>query len=150
MEPATPEQQTRIAGVVTTLQSDLSRADAKAGLLLALSGAALVALASTASHLHPTVPATIAAVLCTAALLAATALLLLAVRPNLRGSGWTTWPRLTNDQLHTWLTVGYKVDHLRFMAVLAAHKFRLIRTAIDCLLASLGLLALTTLLVATA
>ncbi|BFV56991.1 hypothetical protein KCMC57_up20950 [Kitasatospora sp. CMC57] len=150
MEPTTPEQQSRMAGVVTTLQADLARADAKASLLLALSGAALVALASTAPELHPTATATTAAALCTATLLAATALLLLAVRPDLRGNGWTSWPRLTDDQLHAWVTTGYQTDHLRFMAVLAARKFRLIRTAIDCLLGSLALVALTTLLVATA
>ncbi|MEC4015362.1 Pycsar system effector family protein [Streptomyces sp. H27-D2] len=141
--------QDRIAAMMTTLQADLARSDSKASLLLALAGAGLVAVGSTASKLHPTVPAAVAASLGAAALLAATLILLLAVRPNLRGSGWTSWPQSSSDQLRDWLTSGYQVDHLRFMAALAMRKFRLIRVAVDCMLAGLGLLALAAVLVVT-
>ncbi|MET7620381.1 Pycsar system effector family protein [Streptomyces sp. NPDC005408] len=142
--------QDRIAAMVTTLQSDLARSDAKASLLLALAGAALVALGASASRLDPTAPAAVAGSLGAAALLAATLILLLAVRPNLRGSGWTSWPGLSSDELRDWLTSGYQVDHVRFMAVLALRKFRLIRAAVDCMLAGVGLLALAAVLVAMA
>ncbi|MGW7518490.1 Pycsar system effector family protein [Streptomyces sp. NPDC054796] len=131
-----------MAAVVATLQADLTRSDTKASLLLALSGGALVALASTARELAPDAPAAVALSLGAAALLAATVLLLVAVRPDLRGRGWTSWPGLAPDQLRAWLETGYEPGHLGFMAELATRKFRLIRVAVDCMLAGLGLLAL--------
>ena len=149
-DPQHESAQDRIAATVTSLQADLARTDAKASLLLALSGAALVALASSASSLHPTVPAAVAASLAAAALLASTVILLVAVRPYLGGNGWTSWSGLSTDQLRDLLTVGYQVEHLRFMAVLAKRKFRLIRAAVDCMLAGLALLTLALLLVAAA
>ncbi|MFJ8311065.1 MULTISPECIES: Pycsar system effector family protein [unclassified Streptomyces] len=142
--------QARIAATLTTLQADLARSDTKASLLLALTGGALVALASTASSLHPTAPAAVFTSLATAAMLAATVILLLPVRPHLGGSGWTSWSRLDTDQLHDRLASGYQEEHLSFIATLAMRKFRLIRAAVDCMLAGLGLLALTATLVATA
>lgn len=149
----TPQHDTaqeRIAATVASLQADLGRSDTKASLLLALAGAALVALASAAPDLHPTVPTAVIASLGTAAMLAATVILLCAVRPHLGGNGWTGWPRLNADQLRDQLTAGYQVEHLRFMAALATRKFRLIRAAVDCMLAGLGLLVLAAVLVATA
>ncbi|MGW1375325.1 Pycsar system effector family protein [Streptomyces sp. NPDC002446] len=142
--------QDRIAATVSALQGDLARSEGKASLLLALSGAALVALVSAAGNLRLTAPAAVAGALGTAALLAATVLLLLAVRPQLGGDGWTSWPRLSTEQLRERLAAGHEVDHLRFMAALAARKFRLIRAAVDCLLAGLGLLALAAVLLRTA
>lgn len=44
------------------------------------------------------------------------------------------------------LTAGYQVDQLRFMARLATRKFRLIRVAVDCTLAGIGLLGLAAVL----
>ena len=84
-----------------------------------------------------------------AALLAATAILLLAVRPNLRGPGWPSWAQLNNEQLHDQLVHRYEVNHLRFMAALATRKFRLIRATVDCMLVGLGLLAPTAVIVVT-
>lgn len=149
-DPQQPAAQDRIAATVASLQTDLARTDTKASLLLALSGAALVALASNAPDLHPTVPAAVVASLAAAALLASTLILLLAIRPHLGGNGWTTWSRLSTDQLRELLTSGYQVEHLRFMSTLARRKFRLIRIAVDCMLAGLGLLAVMAVLVAAA
>lgn len=148
--PGHDGEQERIAATVATVQADLARSDAKASLLLALDGAALVALASLAKDVHPGVPAAVAGALGAAALLAATVLLLFAVRPDLGGSGWTSWRRLTAEQLRGRLTSGYQVDHLRFMAALAVRKFRLIRAAVDCMVAGLVLLAVAAVLLATA
>lgn len=149
-DPQPTAAQDRIASTVTSLQADLARTDAKASLLLALSGAALVALASSATELHPTVPAAVAASLAAAALLASTLILLLAIRPHLGGEGWTSWSRLSTDQLRDQLAAGYQVEHLTFMAALAVRKFRRIRAAVDCMLAGLGLLAVAVVLVAAA
>ncbi|MFE1770536.1 Pycsar system effector family protein [Streptomyces sp. NPDC059008] len=146
---APPDGQDRIVATMSALQADLARSEGKASLLLALSGAALVALVSAAGSLRLTVPTAVAGALGTAALLAATVLLLLAVRPDLGGSGWTSWSRLSVGQLRERLAAGYPVDHLRFMAALAARKFRLIRAAVDCLLAGVGLLALAAVLMRT-
>ncbi|MEV6315151.1 Pycsar system effector family protein [Streptomyces sp. NPDC051776] len=140
----------RMAATVAALQGDLVRSEGKASLLLALSGAALVALVSTATNLHPPLPAAVAGALGAAALLSATLLLLLAVRPELGGNGWTSWPRLSAEQLRDQLASGYQPDHLRFMAALAIRKFRLIRAAVDSLLAGIGLLVLAAVLVVTA
>lgn len=149
-DPRQPAAQERIAAAITALQADLARTDAKASLLLALTGAALAALASAASDLHPTVPAAVAASLAAVALLASTSLLLVAIRPHLKGSGWTSWSRLSTDELRDLLASGYQVEHLTFMAALATRKFRLIRASVDCMLAGLGLVALTAVLVAAA
>ncbi|MEK8170687.1 Pycsar system effector family protein [Streptomyces sp. M19] len=85
----------------------------------------------------------------TAALLVATFLLLLAVRPDLGGTGWTSWPQLSTEQLRDQLATGYQPDHLRFLAALATRKFRLIRAAVDSMLVGISLLALATVLVIT-
>lgn len=149
-DPRPDRAQDRIAATVTSLQADLARSESKASLLIALAGAALVALGTMASDLHPTVPAAVAGALGTAALLATTVILLLAVRPHVGGNDWTSWPALSDDQLGERLSAGYQVEHVRFMAELAARKFRLIRAAVDCLLAGLGLLTLAAVLVAAA
>lgn len=148
-DPHHDKAQENLAGMMTALQNDLARSESKASLLLALTGAALVAIGSTASNLHVTVPALVPGLLGAACLAVATVLLLLAVRPNLGGSGWPTWHRLTGDQLLERLAAGYQMDQVRFLATLATRKFRLIRVAIDCVLAGLGLLALSAILSAT-
>ncbi|MEU3459301.1 Pycsar system effector family protein [Streptomyces sp. NPDC006733] len=148
-DPHQDAAQERIAATVASLQADLGRSDTKASLLLGLAGAALVALASAAPGRHPTPPVAVAASLGATALLTAAVLLLCAVRPHLGGTGWTSWSPLSAEQLRARLTAGYQVEHLRFMAALATRKFRLIRLAVDCMLAGVGLLAVAAVLVAT-
>ncbi|AJE82120.1 MULTISPECIES: Pycsar system effector family protein [Streptomyces] len=139
--PGDEAAQQRIAALVAGVQSDLARTESKAGLLLALSAAALAALLSAAVTLDLPAAVAVTGALAAAALLAATALLLLAVRPDLTGTGWTSWPALGDEELRAQLLGGYRVEHLRFLAALALRKFRLIRAAVDCLLAGLGLVA---------
>ncbi|MEU6079561.1 Pycsar system effector family protein [Streptomyces sp. NPDC047108] len=139
--PQQDRSQDRLAATVTALQGDLARSEGKASLLLALSGAALVGLVSAATNLHPPLPAAVFGALGAAALLAATLLLLLAVRPQLGGTGWPSWPRLSAEQLNDELASGYQPDHLRFMAALATRKFCLIRAAVDAMVAGISLLA---------
>lgn len=151
MATATPDPQRDIAQdrvnvVVGILQADLARAESKVSLLLALSGSGLVALVSVGTNLDLNVPVAVFGSLGVAALLSATVVLLLVARPDLRGSGWPSWPQLNNEELRERLMAGYKIDHLRFMAELAARKFRLIRVAVDCMLAGVGLLAFAVIL----
>ncbi|AEW98311.1 Pycsar system effector family protein [Streptantibioticus cattleyicolor] len=147
-EPGRDGAPERIAAAAVAIQSDLARAEGKASLLLALAGAALAALVSVATSRRLPVPVAVPGYLGGAALLAAVVILLLAVRPDLKGTGWTAWPRLSGDQLRGRLASGYEVELLRFMAALATRKFRLIRAAVDCVLVGLGLLALAAVLAA--
>ncbi|MFD8386026.1 Pycsar system effector family protein [Streptomyces sp. NPDC059679] len=149
-DPRPDRTHDRIAATVAALQADLARSESKASLLLALAGAALVALGTMAPDLHPTAPAAVTGALGTAALLATTVILLLAVRPHVGGNDWTSWTALSDDQLSESLASGYQVDQVRFMAELATRKFRLIRAAVDCLFTGIGLLALAAVLVAAA
>lgn len=152
-DPRPDRTHDRIAATVAALQADLARSESKASLLLALAGAALVALGTMAPDLHPaapTAPAAVTGALGTAALLATTVILLLAVRPHVGGNDWTSWTALSDDQLSERLASGYQVDQVRFMAELATRKFRLIRAAVDCLFAGIGLLTLAAVLVAAA
>ncbi|WP_059005637.1 Pycsar system effector family protein [Streptomyces specialis] len=139
----------RVHGAISVLHGDLARSDSKAGLLLALTGAALAALVSAAASLDLSVVAAVAGTLSAAALLTATAILLIAVRPDLGGTGWTSWPELSKEQLRDRLATGHLLEHAQQMAALATRKFRRIRTAVDCMLVGLALLALTSLLAVT-
>ncbi|MFC7309329.1 Pycsar system effector family protein [Streptomyces monticola] len=151
-DPQSERDQARIAATVASLQGDLARTETKASLLLALTGAALVVLVTTATAADVALPvaAAVAGWLGAFALLAATVVLLLAIRPHLGGSGWTSWPRLADDELRQRLSTGYQVEHLRFMAALAARKFQLIRVAVDCVIAGIALLTLASVLGAVA
>ncbi|QKW11174.1 hypothetical protein HUT18_26175 [Streptomyces sp. NA04227] len=136
-----------MAHTVAALQTDLARTDGKANLLLALTGAALVAVLTVAAGRQLPLPAKASGAAGAAMLLAATVLLLLAVRPVLAGGGWTSWSALDPEELRARLVSGYEAEHLRFMAVLATRKFRLIRAAVDCMLVGVVLLAVSAVLV---
>ncbi|MFT9669327.1 Pycsar system effector family protein [Streptomyces rhizosphaericola] len=132
------------------LRSELGRADSKASLLLALTGAGLAGIASTAPQLHlPTVAAT-AGVVGIAALVTSTVLLLLTVRPRLAGNGWPSWHQLTDAELQQRLAHGHDTTEVQVLAAAARVKFSRIRRAVDCTLTGVVLLVLATVLTAMA
>jgi hypothetical protein len=133
---------------IATLRSELARSDGKASLLLALTGAAALALISlgTGGSL-PTAAIAVGAV-SAAAMLAATVVLLLAVRPNLSGRGWPTWPALADTELRAQLAEGQHVDEVIALAASARTKFILIRIAVDLVLVGLAFLAVAAVLAA--
>lgn len=133
--------QAKIDTAIATLRGELARADSKASLLLALTGAALFGTVSVASSAHPPLAARITGGAGLAAVLAATVLLLLAVLPGLEGTGWPRWPEMTTEQLHDTLSVGARPDEAQTLAALARRKMRLIRRAVQCILTGIGLLA---------
>ncbi|MFD8609374.1 hypothetical protein [Streptomyces sp. NPDC059631] len=92
--PAAPQA---AADAAAMLRSEISRADIKAGLLLALIGAALLAGIGAAAKVE--LPAVVGAA-GLAAFLAGTVLLLLAVLPSLRGPGWPSWHLHTDTELY--------------------------------------------------
>ncbi|GAB7036022.1 Pycsar system effector family protein [Streptomyces sp. NPDC021749] len=130
---------------VTTLESQLGRCDSKASLLLALTGALLAGLATSAPSLQPPTVATLIGVPGIAAVLAATFLLLLAVRPCTRGddrASWPHWARLPADQIRIQLAEDRRAQQIGVLSQLAATKYRRIRIAVDCIISGLGLLTL--------
>lgn len=147
-EPAQDRLQERITAAMAGLTSDMARTDSKASMLLALTGAALAAVLSVGATLHPPAIATVTGVAGAVALLAATVILLIAVRPTLGGPGWTNWPNLSRPEVHDQLTAGIEVRQVQFVAALAVRKFRYIRLAVDCILVGIALLVVTTLILA--
>lgn len=136
--PTGPHVDTAIA----TLRGELARSDSKASLLLALTGAGLLALISLGAGGGISAPAVAAGAVAATAFLAATLVLLLAVRPSLGGRGWPTWPDLSPADLHEHLQ-GQHIDEVRVLATTARTKFRRIRLAIDLLVCGLAALALS-------
>jgi hypothetical protein len=145
---STVADQAAVDTAIATLRGELGRCDSKASLLLALTGASLAGVVSAAASAHLPVASVAVGAVGAAGLLAATVILLLAVRPSLSGAGWPTWPRLPVEQLREHLAAGQQVDEVKVLAANAARKFRRIRYAVDCILAGLGFLALAAVLAA--
>lgn len=134
---------------IATLRGELARSDGKASLLLALTGAGVLALISLgAGGTLPTAAVAVGA-MSAAAMLAATVVLLLAVRPHLGGRGWPSWPDLTPQELRTHLLEGQHLDEVRVLAASARTKYRRIRLAVDLVLLGLAFLAAAAVLAAT-
>jgi hypothetical protein len=139
-------QQRNIDSAIAILRGELARSDGKASLLLALTGAGLAALLSAASGADFALPVIVTGSLAATALLAATVILLLAVRPQLRGAGWPTWHRLPISDLTAQLAAGQGTEEVRVLATLARRKFTYLRAAVDCALTGLFLLTLAAVL----
>lgn len=140
--------QAHVDTAVATLRTELGRIDSKASLLLALTGAALAGLLSAAGNADLPAAAVVVGSVGAVAMLTATVLLLLAVRPSLAGTGWPCWPGMPDEQLRAELAAGQRVDEAKVLATAAARKFRRIRAAIDCVLVGLGFLAFAAVLAA--
>jgi hypothetical protein len=119
-----------------TLRSELARVDGKASLLLALTGAGLAALVATATSIHPPVGVLVLGTVGAAVLLAATVLLLLAVRPRLGSAGWPTWHALEAEALHREVGHGQHLAEVQVLATSARAKYIQVRIAIDLVLAA--------------
>jgi hypothetical protein len=123
------------------LRGEMGRADSKASLLLALTGAALAGVASAAPELDLPTAAVTVGVLGIAALFTATVLLLVAVRPSLAGTGWPTWHRLESAELAARLDAGQHLDEIQVLQTAARRKFRRVQAAVDAILVGMGALA---------
>ncbi|MFE4999223.1 Pycsar system effector family protein [Streptomyces mirabilis] len=124
--------------------NEIGRTDGKASLLLAFNRAVLAGLASVADKdLSPVTKAFGA--LAVLALGAAAVLLLLVVRPRLRGddkASFPYWARLDEDEIRACMDGDTRAARLRVLSVLAVRKFAHLRRAVDLSLAALALLAL--------
>ncbi|MCP8706277.1 Pycsar system effector family protein [Streptomyces lusitanus] len=127
-----------------SVASEIGRTDGKASLLLAFNGAVLAGLASVADKDLP--PATkVFGSLAVLALGAAAVLLLLVVRPRLRGddkASFPYWARLDEDEIRACMDGDTRAARIRVLSVLAVAKFTQLRRAVDLSLAALALLAL--------
>ncbi|MFL4953308.1 Pycsar system effector family protein [Streptomyces sp. MMS24-I31] len=122
----------------------ITRTDSKASLLLAFDG---VVLAAVVGAYNTQLPLAAKAFGTAAALTlgAAAVLLLLVVRPRLKGNdaaSFPYWARLKDDrQILASLIVDARVARLRVLSQIALGKYVQLRWAIDLILASLALLA---------
>ncbi|MFJ5212768.1 Pycsar system effector family protein [Streptomyces nigra] len=123
---------------------EIARTDSKASLLLAFDGAVLAGLASVAEPGLPTVTKTFGA-LAIIALGVSAVLLLLVVRPRLRGddkASFPHWARLNDDDIRAGMHDDARPAQIRVLSCLAVRKFTQLRRAVDMSLAALVLLAL--------
>ncbi|WP_328980075.1 Pycsar system effector family protein [Streptomyces canus] len=121
-----------------------ARTDGKSSLLLAFNGAVLAGLASVADKDLPPVTKAFGA-LAVLALGTAAVLLLLVVRPRLRGddkASFPHWARLDEDEIHTCMDADTRAARIRVLSILAVRKFTHLRRVVDLSLAALVLLAL--------
>ncbi|MGY3341034.1 hypothetical protein ACVW0K_007227 [Streptomyces filamentosus] len=125
-----------------TLAAELGRTDAKASLLLAFDGFVAGALLTAADKNLPTGVKVLGgtAVL---ALAAAAVLMLLVVRPRLRGddrASFPHWARLDEAAIRTGMSGDTRPAQIKALSCLAVRKFRLLRHAVDLVLVALALL----------
>ncbi|GAA1143537.1 DUF5706 domain-containing protein [Streptomyces javensis] len=122
--------------------NEIGRTDGKASLLLAFNGAVLAGLASVADKDLP--PATkVFGATAVLALAAAAVLLLLVVRPRLRGddkASFPYWARIDEDKIHACMHGDTRAARIRVLSVLAMRKYQHLRRAVDLSLAALALL----------
>ncbi|MEV4044266.1 Pycsar system effector family protein [Streptomyces sp. NPDC049744] len=130
---------------LAAVAGEIGRTDAKASLLLAFTGAALAGLASIVGRDLPTATKAVGA-LAVLALGAAAVLLLLVVRPTLRGddrASFPYWARLRDDHsVRATMHNDTRAARVRVLSAIAVSKFRGLRLAIDCILVALALLVL--------
>ncbi|MFE7268200.1 Pycsar system effector family protein [Streptomyces sp. NPDC057592] len=146
-QPVRPATQ-GAADAAAMLRGEMGRADSKASLLLALAGAALAGVASAAPQLDLPTMAVAVGGAGIAALVAATVLLLIAVRPSLAGTGWPTWHRLETADLQARLDAGQRTDEIQILQAAARRKFGRVQNAVDSILVGVGCLAVAAVLTA--
>ncbi|MEU5445783.1 Pycsar system effector family protein [Streptomyces griseofuscus] len=126
---------------------EIGRTDGKASLLLAFNGAVLAGLASLADRHLPAVTKVFGG-LAVLALGVAAVLLLLVVRPRLRGddrASFPHWARLEAAEIRACMVQDTRAARVRTLSVLALAKYRQLRHAVDCTLAALAVLAVAAL-----
>ncbi|MGC0339527.1 Pycsar system effector family protein [Streptomyces sp. SLBN-8D4] len=130
------------------VKAEIARTDNKVALLLAFVGAVLAGAWTIARDLPLTPPALIVGGLGMTLLIAAAALLLRSVRPNLTGRhGFPLWATLTPDQITDAVTRDLASD-VAGLSRLAVVKFTGLRRAVDLTLTGGALLILALLLTA--
>ncbi|WP_308216234.1 AAA family ATPase [Streptomyces ortus] len=138
----TPSVDANLDAGRAAVAGEIVRTDGKSSLLLAFTGEVLVGLASPADHDLP--PATrLCGALAALALAAASVLLLIVVRPRLRGDArgsFTHWARLDEDGIRACMHDDHWAAHIRTLSTIAVRKFGHLQRAVDLILGALALL----------
>ncbi|MGW4237858.1 Pycsar system effector family protein [Streptomyces sp. NPDC004749] len=116
------------------VKAEIARTDTKTALLLAFVGALLAGIWSVASGVRLPVAAYVVGGLGVALLLAAAALLLRAVRPNLGGRrpfGFPLWATQTAEEITAGLSEDTRAQDIAGLSRLAVRKFASLRRAVD-------------------
>ncbi|TXJ83333.1 integral membrane plasmid transfer protein [Streptomyces lavendulae] len=144
MTTTVPATDKNLDAACASVANEIARTDSKASLLLAFNGAILAGLASVADKNLPTATKAIGA-LAVLVLGVAAVLLLLVVRPRLRGDDRTSfshWAQLDEEQIRSSMEGDTRAARIRVLSVLAVRKYVHLRRAVDLSLAALALLAL--------
>ncbi|MEU7201421.1 Pycsar system effector family protein [Streptomyces sp. NPDC045470] len=130
-----------LAAAHAEVKAELARTDTKVALLSAFNGAVLLGTATAATSVHVPLPGRFVGSLGVLALLAAVALLLTTVRPDLTGArtGFPRWATLTGEQIRDELSHDRRAQHILVLSRIAVAKYGRLRRAIDLTLAG-GLL----------
>ncbi|MEU6677678.1 Pycsar system effector family protein [Streptomyces sp. NPDC046925] len=130
------------------VKAEIARTDTKTSLLLAFVGALLAGTWTVAKDAPLTAPAYAVGGLGTVLLLAAAALLLRSVRPNLGGRhGFPLWATLTAEEITATLATDLSAD-IAGLSRLAVAKFTGLKRAVDLTCAGGALLVLAALIAA--
>ena len=139
--PAVSED-TNLDAACTAVTAEVARTDGKASLLLAFDGAVLAGLATGADTKLPAVTKTVGAV-AVLALVAAAALLLFVVRPQLGGAdraSFPYWADMDDDTIRASMCGDARPARIRVLSGIAVRKYTRLRRAVDLTLAALALL----------
>ncbi|WP_069764273.1 Pycsar system effector family protein [Streptomyces sp. LUP47B] len=132
-----------------TLTSELARADAKASIVLAMTGVGLGFVVTQGSrHQGDAVLAVgSAGAMC---LVIAIVVLLVTVRPvhidTVTAEGWSRWATLEPDSLHDHMRADLRAERVSFLSRTVVIKFRRLRLGINLILAGVILLCAATVL----
>ncbi|MEU1196415.1 Pycsar system effector family protein [Streptomyces sp. NPDC005813] len=132
-----------------TLTSELARADAKASIVLAMTGVALGFVAAQGSRRQG---ATVLAVGAAGAmcLVIAIVVLLITVRPvhidTVTAEGWSRWATLEPESLRDHMRADLRAERVAFLSRAVVTKFRRLRLGINLILAGVCLLCAATVL----
>lgn len=135
---------TNLDAACASVTNEIARTDSKASLLLAFNGAVLAGLASVADKDLP-MPTKAAGALAVLTLGVAAVLLLLVVRPRIRGEdhgSFPYWARLDENEIRSCMEGDTRATRIRVLSALAVRKFVHLRRAVDLSLTALALLTL--------
>lgn len=116
------------------VKAEIARIDSKTGLLLAFVGAVLAGVWTVAGDVHLPAAAYVVGGMGVALLVAAAALLLRAVRPNLGGTnptGFPLWATLTAEQIQAEQAEDRRAKDIAKLSRIAVAKFANLRRAVD-------------------
>ncbi|MCL7425336.1 Pycsar system effector family protein [Streptomyces sp. YS415] len=132
-----------------TLTSKLTRADAKASIVLAMTGVGLGFVVTQSSRHQGAAVLAVGSVGATC-LVIAIVVLLITVRPvhidTLTAEGWSRWVTLEPDAVRDHMRADLRAERVSFLSRTVEIKFRRLRLGVNLILAGVGLLCAATVL----